>query len=55
MKHYTDTNLHAGLKTTSPKACDASTRPPSMSSTVNSEPTRGSTQPNQKSLGPRVA
>lgn len=55
MKHSTDTNLHAGMKTNNPKACDASTRPPSMASTVNSDTTRGATQPNQKSLGPRVA
>jgi len=34
---------------------DKSTKPPSSSSTVNTDTTRSSTTPNQKPLGPRTA
>lgn len=39
----------------SPSASDASTRPPTMKSTVNNDPTRSKTAPTPKTLGPRCA
>ena len=39
----------------SPSATDASTRPPTMKSTVNSDPTRSATAKTPKTLGPRCA
>lgn len=50
-----DANLHKGMKTHSPKAEDASTKLPTSSSTVNSEPTRGKTATTPRTLGPRTA
>lgn len=40
---------------TPPPCCDASMKPPTMKSTVNSDATRSKTASTPKTLGPRVA
>lgn len=40
---------------TPPASVDASMRPPTMKSTVNSDTTRSTTSPHDKTLGPRCA
>lgn len=46
-------SMHAGMTNRSPKAVDASMKPPSGS--VNSDPTRKAVAPTPPTLGPRTA
>ncbi len=49
----TSKSMLDGLKDRSPATVDSSMKPPSGS--VNSEPTRKDTAPNQPTIGPRCA
>lgn len=53
MKGMGKSDMLSGLKNRSPEAVDASMKPASGS--VNSEPTRKETAPQQETIGPRTA